>query len=141
MMSFIGINSYTEGAGMKKLIYLFVLAILVSGCTTTYTDPLTGKTYDGNWYGGIKPYELEKFTKDRQPALDQYYKDTMIVNGGRYKKIKIGMTKDEVSYAWGEPLDSRETITSYGTRTQWDYYKFNGAYLYFKNGILTSLQK
>lgn len=39
--------------------------------------------------------------------------------------------------SWGEPLDINTTTGSYGTHEQWVY---GTSYLYFENGILTTIQ-
>ena len=56
------------------------------------------------------------------------------------KEPQIGMTKDEVlKGAWGSPKKKNITETKYGTHEQWVYE--NGKYIYFDNGIVTSIQK
>lgn len=53
--------------------------------------------------------------------------------------VHIGMTKGEVlTNGWGQPSDINKTTTAYGTREQWVY--GGGNYLYFEDGILTSIQ-
>jgi len=52
-------------------------------------------------------------------------------------KVKIGMTEEQVSFAWGKPSKVNRTIGRWGTHEQWVY---SNAYLYFENGILTALQ-
>lgn len=53
--------------------------------------------------------------------------------------VKIGMTKEEVlTEGWGRPNDINKTTTAYGTSEQWVYDNYN--YLYFEDGILTSIQ-
>ena len=53
--------------------------------------------------------------------------------------VRIGMTKDEVlGSSWGQPKSVNKTTGSYGTNEQWVYEGNN--YLYFKNGILTTIQ-
>lgn len=54
------------------------------------------------------------------------------------QKVKIGMTKEEVLSRWGKPQDVNRTITEYSTMEQWVYPNYN--YLYFENGILTTIQ-
>ena len=55
------------------------------------------------------------------------------------KEPAIGMTKDEVlDSTWGKPKDINKTTTAYGTREQWCYSGYK--YIYFKNGIVTSIQ-
>jgi|BioPla2DNA2_1021312.scaffolds.fasta_scaffold51249_1 tetratricopeptide (TPR) repeat protein len=53
--------------------------------------------------------------------------------------VRIGMTEREVrESSWGDPIKINRTITEYGTHEQWVYDNYN--YLYFKNGILTTIQ-
>lgn len=54
--------------------------------------------------------------------------------------VSIGMTRDQVLKSnWGRPTDINESISTRGTREQWVY--GIGNYLYFENGILTSVQR
>jgi hypothetical protein len=51
----------------------------------------------------------------------------------------IGMSKDEaIASSWGRPESVNRTTNAYGTREQWVY--GGGNYLYFENGVLTSIQ-
>lgn len=52
-------------------------------------------------------------------------------------KVVIGMTKQMVKDARGLPDDINSTQGSYGTHEQWVY---GERYIYFKNGIVTSIQ-
>lgn len=52
-------------------------------------------------------------------------------------KVSIGMTKEMCKTAWGEPKKINKTITSKTTTEQWVY---EDNYLYFKNGILATIQ-
>jgi hypothetical protein len=52
--------------------------------------------------------------------------------------VQIGMTKQMCIESWGKPEDINTTIGSYGRHEQWVY--GNGNYLYFENGILTTIQ-
>ena len=53
--------------------------------------------------------------------------------------VRIGMTMDEArASTWGRPHDINRTTTAYGTREQWIYGGRN--YLYFRNGVLESIQ-
>ncbi len=57
----------------------------------------------------------------------------------KLKKPKIGMTKDEViNSTWGKPEDINKTTTRYGTSEQWCYSGYK--YIYFEDGIVTSIQ-
>lgn len=53
------------------------------------------------------------------------------------KKIRIGMTIDQVRRAWGEPKNKIITTTASGTDEQWVY---ESQYVYFEDGKMTSLQ-
>jgi hypothetical protein len=53
--------------------------------------------------------------------------------------VRVGMTAKQVlSSNWGRPESVNRTTGSYGTHEQWVY--GGGNYLYFENGILTSIQ-
>lgn len=55
------------------------------------------------------------------------------------KEPSIGMTKNEVrNSTWGEPEDINKTTTRYGTSEQWCYSGYK--YIYFEDGIVTSIQ-
>jgi len=52
--------------------------------------------------------------------------------------VSLGMTPEEVhASSWGKPQSINRTIGSYGTHEQWVY---GGGYLYFQNGVLTTIQ-
>lgn len=52
--------------------------------------------------------------------------------------VKIGMTPAQAkATCWGSPRSVNATTTAYGRHEQWIY---RGGYLYFDNGILTSVQ-
>jgi len=53
--------------------------------------------------------------------------------------VRIGMTTNEVrTSSWGKPHDVNRTTNAYGTSEQWVYGGQN--YLYFRNGVLESIQ-
>lgn len=54
--------------------------------------------------------------------------------------VRIGMTRDQVINGtnWGKPQKVNRTTTRYGTSEQWVY--GDGNYLYFEDGVLTSIQ-
>jgi hypothetical protein len=52
--------------------------------------------------------------------------------------VQIGMSMEEVRQSsWGRPNSVNRTVTSSGTHEQWVY---GGGYLYFEDGILTTVQ-
>ena len=53
-------------------------------------------------------------------------------------KIRIGMTKNMCLDSWGSPSDINKTIGSFGVHEQWVYGL--GSYVYFENGVITTIQ-
>lgn len=80
--------------------------------------------------------------KKEQDSLKHKYKKykwsnkvwKAIFNG----KVYRGMSKLQAQLSWGEPESINRTSGSYGTHEQWVYGGNN--YLYFENGVLTSIQ-
>ena len=72
-----------------------------------------------------------------------YYNDCIRKYGAKFGndvakgRIELGMNKKMVIDAWGAPKDINISNGSFGTHEQWIY---NDRYLYFQNGILTSMQ-
>ena len=65
--------------------------------------------------------------------------ETEIPKTNYIKDPTIGMTKEEARKStWGEPQKINTTTTRYGVHEQWVY--SGNRYLYFDNGILTSIQ-
>lgn len=54
------------------------------------------------------------------------------------RRIDIGYTKDQCRFAWGAPERINRTTNIYGVSEQWCY--GSGNYLYFDDGILTTIQ-
>ena len=69
-----------------------------------------------------------------------YYESSETIFPEKLKEPSIGMTKKEAENStWGKPKKINTTVTSYSTHEQGVY--GNGRYLYFDDGILTSIQK
>jgi len=52
--------------------------------------------------------------------------------------VSVGMTADQVlRSSWGKPKSVNRTTTASGISEQWVY---GGGYLYFRNGVLTTIQ-
>lgn len=82
-----------------------------------------------------KPYESKIPTLEAQIA-----KESAFAESARRRKegVHIGMTEDEVRQSsWGRPESVNRTIMANGTHEQWVY---SGGYLYFEDGVLTSIQ-
>jgi len=54
-------------------------------------------------------------------------------------QVFLGMSTAEAMASWGIPADINRTVGSWGVHEQW-VYSHRNAYLYFKNGKLTSWQ-
>lgn len=81
-------------------------------------------------------------TKSEQMSRERAMKSAQkIVDTFRSKKrgASLGMTVEQVLLStWGKPKKINETITGGGHHEQWVYP--GDQYLYFENGILTSIQ-
>jgi hypothetical protein len=57
----------------------------------------------------------------------------------RREGVTVGMSQQDVlDSSWGRPESVNRTTTARGTREQWVYGGRN--YLYFENGVLTTIQ-
>ncbi|MHB9140752.1 MAG: hypothetical protein ACYC25_02630 [Paludibacter sp.] len=54
--------------------------------------------------------------------------------------INIGMNKNMVIAAWGKPYHINTTTNVYGVHEQWVYGKYSSSYVYFDDGIVTTIQ-
>jgi hypothetical protein len=55
-------------------------------------------------------------------------------------RVRIGMTREQAIAAWGRPRDINRTSSSYGVHEQWVYGEYGSGYLYFEDGVLTTVQ-
>lgn len=80
------------------------------------------------------PAKLKKLHADAKQAFDAAEKKRK-----RSEGVTIGMTQaDVLASSWGKPQKINRTHTTQRTREQWVY--GNGNYLYFEDGILSSVQ-
>ena len=80
----------------------------------------------------------EQFAK-RQIAAAERKEQEAERKQKRSQGVRIGMSKEDVlASSWGRPEKINTTTNVYGTREQWVY--GGGNYLYFENGVLTSIQ-
>ena len=101
--------------------------------------------YDINTNKKHRVYINTNSIKDDINELEQYIQNNEYIKkyGTKFgncvaeRKIIIGMNKKMVRDAWGVPDNINTTTGSYGTHEQWVY---NSRYIYFKNGIVTSIQ-
>ena len=83
---------------------------------------------------GLFPFN-ESYILKNNPLSSK--RPARIVNAIKQEEVVLGMTRDEVKLSWGEPKDINRTVGNWGVHEQWVY---DGTYLYFKNGVLTSFQ-
>ncbi|WP_219834778.1 hypothetical protein [Paenibacillus sp. R14(2021)] len=121
-------------------------------CASAYTDSST--TAD-EWLKIIdRISELQKEETNSSIATTLLYLSADLLNtkvseavakgrqeyNEKYYDPEIGMTKDQVEKSrWGKPEDVNTTITKYGVHEQWVYYR--DKYIYFEDGIVTSIQE
>lgn len=55
-------------------------------------------------------------------------------------QINIGMTTSQVAAAWGRPYRINRTTGSYGEHEQWVMHEMGNSYVYFEDGICTTIQ-
>lgn len=82
----------------------------------------------------VKKIKAEKKERDVRLAMENK------LDAAKRKKegVQIGMSQEDVRRSsWGRPNSIHRTTTSNGTHEQWVY---DGNYLYFENGQLTTIQ-
>lgn len=80
--------------------------------------------------------EQAKESKDRKVRAEVRAREKA---DRRREGVSIGMTREEVlDSMWGKPQSINRTTGAYGTHEQWVYRGRN--YLYFENGVLTTIQ-
>lgn len=55
-------------------------------------------------------------------------------------RVQIGMTREQAIAAWGRPRDINRSTGSFGVHEQWVYGEYGSGYLYFEDGVLTTVQ-
>lgn len=83
--------------------------------------------------------EAEERKAQKEQAAQQAKLEAAEKARKKREGVQLGMTQQDVlDSSWGRPERINRTIASYGTHEQWVYGGRN--YLYFKNGILTTIQ-
>ncbi len=118
-------------------------------------DSVTGMSFPERYYLRFVDNALtrietqeEEIERDRQERVGQYiqeHSDRVDVKQLMLdKKIKIGMTKEEVKLSWGEPNNVNRTIATNENSEQWVYGSLGESskmnYLYFEDAVLASWQ-
>ncbi|WP_180108218.1 hypothetical protein [Acinetobacter sp. YH12085] len=132
---------------MKKLCCIFtILVSLGVSAGEIYTCTVNGKTvYQGKPCVGSKELRDKVYTaKAKEKAREQAYKQQQAEWAARVEP-RVGMSSQQAENStWGYPSDVNKTVNAYGVNEQWVYRGLGyskGRYLYFKNGILTSIQE
>ena len=84
--------------------------------------------------------DLAKVTaeQEKKSAIDAKKQAAFELAAKKREGVSIGMTAaDAVASSWGKPRKINRTTRANSVREQWVY---DGGYLYFDNGVLTSIQ-
>lgn len=85
-----------------------------------------------------KARQAEELKEQKKQAAEQARVAAAEKARKKREGVTIGMTQQNVlDSSWGKPRDVNRTVSAYGVREQWVY---DGGYLYFKDGILTTIQ-
>lgn len=150
---------------MKKLL-CFVMIIVVmpsfSGCASFRSRrehikraPIPDAEFMRRVRAGdqellIEGLQAQRDNKQRLPAgweeeltLEEitFLRDTIRELLVRMGRLQVGMTEEQVRRSWGLPTDINTTVSRYGTHEQWVYRRRSDtSYVYFEDGILTTIQ-
>ena len=135
---------------MKIIILAMLLALpSASFASEVFTCTVNGKTvFQGKPCAGSKAL-TEKVSQakanEKAKELAKYRYEVEMRERSSRKEPGIGMSADAaINSSWGYPDDVNKTVNAYGVSEQWVYRGLGyskGRYLYFKNGILTSMQE
>lgn len=113
-----------------------------------YTCTVGGKTvYQGKPCAGSKALNdkvNQAKANEQARELARHQHNIEMRERNNRKDPKVGMSAAvALNSSWGRPDDVNKTVNAYGVSEQWVYRGTGYAksrYLYFKNGILTSMQ-
>lgn len=121
---------------MNKYIIVWVLILLtLSGCVTAESLkklPDEKLRYSSGFYAE-NMYRREVVS--RHPNWPEKTRQAILEGS-----VFVGMTKEQVRASWGEAYEVNRTLTQYGVHEQWVYGIYKYSFLYFDDGILTSIQ-
>ena len=103
---------------------------------------------------GLDEREISSIAKKYGAKMGAYYRKLSTSDRDTFRKaaakwgsatakdivegyVRLGWNKAKCRISWGEPRDINTSIGVWGRHEQWCYYS---SYLYFENGILTSIQ-
>lgn len=128
-----------QGMGFFKALGALLLIFFIISMFSVALSPPHTKT--ASQPSPMAPEETltpkGKKVKDKHPGWSND-----ICNTIAEKKIRVGFTSEQAAAAWGKPYKINTTTGTYGTSEQWVMYdSIDSSYLYFDNGILTSIQQ
>lgn len=127
-----------QGSSMAAL-WLIGLIVLLFGYTCSHMD---SSTTASSVQAPAAPQEVALTEKGKKVKQKHSSWSNDICNTVAEKKIMVGMTTDQVRSAWGKPYRINTSTGSYGEHEQWVMSDGIGSdYVYFENGIMTSLQQ
>ena len=135
---------------MKIIILAITLALpSASFASEVFTCTVNGKTvFQGKPCAGSKALTNkvnQAKANEQAKELAKYRYEVEMREMSSRKEPRIGMSADAaINSSWGYPDDVNKTVNAYGVSEQWVYRGLGyskGRYLYFKNGILTSMQE
>jgi hypothetical protein len=91
-----------------------------------------------NKESGVFGFDFDKIFQFDNPKLKYPNISSSVWTTIQNGKVSIGMTKQECELSWGKPTDINKTVTGNYITEQWVYSL--SRYLYFKNGILKTIQ-
>ncbi len=91
-----------------------------------------------NKASGVFGFDFDKVFQFDDPKLKYPNISSIIWTTIQNGKVSPGMTKQECELSWGKPTDINKTVTGNDITEQWVYSL--SSYLYFKNGILETIQ-
>jgi len=136
-----GANNCRNNIGCGTVILVIIVGMIwIKACDTT--PPPTVQSYKDKALERKAEIENVPLTEKGKKVKAKHPSWTNdICNTVATKKIRIGMTSDQVKAAWGRPYKINTSQGSYGVHEQWVMYESGSDYVYFENGIMTSLQQ
>ena len=100
-----------------------------------YLDANLSGTNASDTLAGFDQFDKKFFMTDPRKL---YPWTPQVWNAIEDEKIFVGMTKEQVTMSWGEPLSINQTVTGAGKSEQWVFR--NHRFAYFHGGVMTSAQ-
>ncbi|MFW1807586.1 DUF4124 domain-containing protein [Acinetobacter ursingii] len=127
---------------MKYLLLCFMLFSFPAMAQIYQCKTSTGQVFQDKPCAGSKELENKvRKAQSEERARKAAYERQQAEYESRIEP-KIGMTSGQAENStWGYPDDVNKTTTASGVHEQWVYRRmYKSKYLYFQNGILTSIQ-